>query len=77
MRVSACGGFAYKTVKLVKPANCYSYEVDSNTYFVSGKALLCPFKILSCPNSNIFSCLSLCVDVVGEIGLLVSFVSVL
>jgi hypothetical protein len=33
MRVGACEGFAYHSVKLVVLANGNSYEVDSNTFF--------------------------------------------
>ncbi len=39
MRVGACEGFAYHSVKLVVLANGNSYEVDSNTFFLTGKAL--------------------------------------
>jgi hypothetical protein len=53
MRVGAREGFAYNTVKLVLLANGNRYEVDYNTFFPSGKALY-PFKILHCPNSDLF-----------------------
>jgi hypothetical protein len=53
MRVGAREGFAYHSVKLVLLANGDRYEVDSNTFFLSGKALY-PFKILSCLNSDRF-----------------------
>jgi hypothetical protein len=36
MRVGACEGFGYHSVKLVLLANGNRYEVDSNTFFVSG-----------------------------------------
>jgi hypothetical protein len=39
MRVGAREGFAYHSVKLVLLANGNRYEVDSNTFFGSGKAL--------------------------------------
>jgi hypothetical protein len=53
MRVGAHKGFAYNSVKLVLLANGNRYEVDSNTFSQSGKALY-PFKVLSCPNSDPF-----------------------
>ncbi len=53
MRVGAQEGFAYHSAKLVLLANGNWYEVDSNTFFPSGKTL-CPFKVLSCPNSELF-----------------------
>jgi hypothetical protein len=53
MRVGACEGFAYHSVKLVLLANGNGYEVDSNTFFLSGKALY-SFKLLLCPNSDLF-----------------------
>jgi hypothetical protein len=37
MRVGAHEGFAYRSVKLVLLANGNRHEVDSNTYFLSGK----------------------------------------
>jgi hypothetical protein len=49
MKVGACEGFAYNSVKLAFLANGNMYEVDSNTLFQSGKALY-PFKMLPCPN---------------------------
>jgi hypothetical protein len=39
MRVGACKGFAYNSVELVLLANGSWYEVDSNTFFPSSKAL--------------------------------------
>jgi hypothetical protein len=39
MRVGAREGFAYRSVKLVLLANSNRYEVDSNTFFLSGKTL--------------------------------------
>jgi hypothetical protein len=39
MRVGASRGFAYHSVKLVLLANGNRYEVDSNTFYLSGKAL--------------------------------------
>ncbi len=53
MRVGACEGFVYGSVKLVLLANCSRYRVDSNTSPLSGKALY-PFKALPCPNSDPF-----------------------
>jgi hypothetical protein len=47
MRVGAREGFAYPRVKLVLLANANRYEVDSNMFFLSGKALY-PFKLLLC-----------------------------
>jgi hypothetical protein len=52
MRVGAREGFAYLSVKLGLLANGNRYEVDSNTFFLSGKALY-PY-ILTCPNSDLF-----------------------
>jgi hypothetical protein len=52
MRVVACEGFAYQSVKLVLLANGNRFEVDSNTLFLSGKALY-PFKILPCLNFDL------------------------
>jgi hypothetical protein len=53
MRVGACEGFAYHSVKLVLLANGNRYEVDSNTYFLSGKALY-PFNICLGPTLTFF-----------------------
>jgi hypothetical protein len=53
MRVGAREGFPYNSVKLVLVANSKRYEIDSNTLFLSGKALY-PFKVLSCPISELF-----------------------
>jgi hypothetical protein len=53
IRVGARNGFAYHAVKLVLLANGNKYEVDSNAFFLSGKALY-PFLILPCPNSDFF-----------------------
>ncbi len=44
---------AYHSVKLDLLANCNRFVVDSNTYFLSGKALY-PLKILPCPKSELF-----------------------
>jgi hypothetical protein len=44
MRVGARKRFAYHSVKLVLVANGNRYEGDSNTFFISGKALY-PFKV--------------------------------
>jgi hypothetical protein len=51
-RVGDRKGFAYHSVKLVSLANGNRYEVNFNT-FLSGKSLY-PFKILPCPNSDLF-----------------------
>jgi hypothetical protein len=53
MRVGACAGFAYNLVKLVLLADHTRYEVDSKTFYVSGKAPY-PFKILPRPDSDLF-----------------------
>jgi hypothetical protein len=47
MRLGARKGFAYLSVKLVLLANNNSYEIDSNTFYPSGKAI-CPFEVLPC-----------------------------
>jgi hypothetical protein len=52
VRVGASEGFAYHSVKLVLLANGNRYEVDSNTFISSGKALY-PVKILPCPNCDL------------------------
>jgi hypothetical protein len=52
MKVGACKGFGYHLVKLVLLANGNRYEVGSNTFFPSGKALY-SFKILPCPNYDL------------------------
>jgi hypothetical protein len=51
MRVGACEGFAYNSVKLVLLANVNRYEVDSSSFFLSDKALVL-FKILPRPQSD-------------------------
>ncbi len=53
MRVGACEGFVYRLLNLVLLANCNWYEVDSSTFFLSGKALY-PFKISPCPKFVLF-----------------------
>ncbi len=53
MRIGARQSFAYHSVKLVLLANGNTNDVDSNTLFLSGKALY-PFKVLPCPNSYLF-----------------------
>jgi hypothetical protein len=53
MRVGARKCFAYYSLKLVLLATGNRYEVDSKTFFLSGKALY-PFWILPCPNSDLF-----------------------
>jgi hypothetical protein len=53
MRVGARGSFAYPSLKLVVLANGNRCEVEYNTVFLNGKALH-PFKILPCPNSDLF-----------------------
>jgi hypothetical protein len=52
MRVGAREGFVCNSVKLVLLANGNRYEVDSNTSFLTGKALY-PLKKLTCPNSGL------------------------
>ncbi len=52
MRVGACKGFAHPSLKLVSLANSNRYEVDSKTFFLSGKTL-CLFKVLH-PNCDLF-----------------------
>jgi hypothetical protein len=53
-RVGACESFAYLSGKLVLLANGNTYEVDSNTLKLSGKALY-PIRILfPGPNSDLF-----------------------
>jgi hypothetical protein len=51
LRVGAREGFAYHSVKLVLLATGNRYEVDSNTFFLSGTALY-QYKILPCPNAD-------------------------
>jgi hypothetical protein len=41
------------SVKLVLLANGNRHEVDSNTFFLSGKAL-CPYKMLPSMDSDLF-----------------------
>jgi hypothetical protein len=53
MRVGARKGFPYNSVELVLLANGNRYQVDSNEFFASDKALY-PTEILHCPNSNLF-----------------------
>jgi hypothetical protein len=53
MRVGACKGFAYHSVELVLLANGNRYEIDSNAFLSSGEALY-SYKILPCPNSELF-----------------------
>jgi hypothetical protein len=53
MRVGAHKGFAHHSVKLVFLANGNRHEVHSNMFFLSGTALY-PFKILPCPNSDLY-----------------------
>ncbi len=53
MRVGARKGFAYHSVDLVSLANGNKFEADSNALFLSGSAFY-PFKILPCPNSDLF-----------------------
>jgi hypothetical protein len=52
-RVGARKGFQCNSVKVVLVANSNRYEVDSNTFFLSCKALY-PLKILPCPNLTFF-----------------------
>jgi hypothetical protein len=52
MRVGARKGFAYDSVKLVLLAKGNQYEVESNTLFISGKALS-SFEVLPFPNSGL------------------------
>ncbi len=51
-RVGAREGFPCNSVKLVLLANGNRYEVDSNTFFLSGEAIY-PSKILPYPNSDL------------------------
>ncbi len=43
MRVGAHEGFAYNSVEVGLRANGKGYEVDSNTFFLSGKVLPCSY----------------------------------
>ncbi len=52
-RVGVPKGFPCNSVKLVLLANGNRYEVDSNMFFLSGKAH-CPNKILPCMDSDLF-----------------------
>jgi hypothetical protein len=52
-RVGACEGFPCNSVKPVLLADGNRYEVDSNTFFLSGKALY-PLEILPWPNSDLY-----------------------
>jgi hypothetical protein len=55
MRVGACEGFAYHSVKLASLANSDRYEVDSNTFLLQVKnpiafqirTILTPIRICS------------------------------
>jgi hypothetical protein len=49
MRVGAREGFAYHSIKLVLLANGNKYEVDSNSFFLGGKALYSS-EVLPCLN---------------------------
>ncbi len=51
--IGACKGFAYHSVKLVLLATGNRYEVDANTFLLSGKTLY-PFEVLPCPNWVLF-----------------------
>jgi hypothetical protein len=55
IRVGACEGFSYDSVKLVLLANNKRCEVDSNNIFLSGKALYIRYNniVLSQFNSNL------------------------
>jgi hypothetical protein len=53
VKVGARGGFPYNSLKLVQLAYCDEFNLDSNTFFLSGKALY-PITILPCPNSDLF-----------------------
>ncbi len=54
MRGGAHEDFAYHSVKLVLLANGNSrYQIDSKTFPVRGEVHY-PFKILHCPNSDLF-----------------------
>ncbi len=55
MRVGSCKGSAYHSVKLVLLANGNMYEVDSNTFLLSGKALYpskVPVLTLTCSDTH-------------------------
>ncbi len=52
-RVGDRRGFLCNSVKLVLLANSNRYEVDYNTFFLSGKALY-PYEILSCVDSDLY-----------------------
>ncbi len=54
VRVGARKGFAYSSVNLVLLAIGNRYAVDSNTFFLSGKALY-PLNIVPRSKSVIFS----------------------
>ncbi len=51
-RVGVGKGFPCKSVKLVLLANGNTWEVDSNTFFLSVKALY-PYKLLPCMGSEL------------------------
>jgi hypothetical protein len=53
VRVGACEGFAYHSVRLVLLDNRDGYQVDSNTFFLSGSALD-SFEVLPCPKADPF-----------------------
>ncbi len=53
MRVGAREGLAYHSVKLVLLANGSRYDVDSNMILSKWKTLYV-FRILACPNSDLF-----------------------
>jgi MFS superfamily sulfate permease-like transporter len=53
MRVGAWKGFAYHSVKVVILANSNRYDVDSNKFFLGGKAVY-PFEVSPCPNPGLF-----------------------
>jgi hypothetical protein len=52
MGVVARKGFAYHSVKLVLLAKINRFVADSNTFFLSGKAVH-PLRILPSPNSDL------------------------
>jgi hypothetical protein len=52
MRVGVRKGFSYHSAKLALLARGNRFGVDSNTAFLSGKALY-PFEVLPCPNSDL------------------------
>jgi hypothetical protein len=55
MRVGAREGFPYKSVKLLLLANGTGKMVESNKFFLNGKAIYdCSFKVSPCSNSTFF-----------------------